>query len=80
MKKVLRSAVLLAAAIALLLTGCGNKVATPTPNANVPVVSETPAIQSPDMSALVSTAPSTMPTSTPSPTVSTGTNMTSPKT
>ena len=55
--------VALTAAAVVTLAGWGTKTPTPTPSANVPEVSETPAIQSPDMSALVS--PDT--TGTPSP-------------
>lgn len=41
-------------AAVLVFAGCGKQTATPTATANVPVVSETPAIESPDVSALVS--------------------------
>ena len=66
MKK-LSLAAALTAAILMSLAGCGTKTATPTPSANVPEVSETPAIPSPDMSALVSPETTGTPSPVPSP-------------
>ena len=71
MKRFVRAAVLSAAVAATLLAGCGPKTATPTPSANVPVVSESPAIESPDISALVSPVVSAMPSTSPAPSADT---------
>lgn len=70
MKK-LSFAVAVTAAALTVFTGCGKKTATPTPSANVPVVSETPAIESPDMSALVSPETTITASPVPSPITST---------
>ena len=69
MKK-MRFAVALTAAAMLAFTGCGKTTTTPTPSANVPVVSESPAIQSPNMSALASPVTSMGQAVVPSPTAS----------
>ena len=74
----IRYADALTAAALLTFAGCGQKTATPTPSANVPEVSETPAIQSPDTSALVSPEVSVMPSPVTSPAASTGTATSSP--
>lgn len=77
MKKIRYTVVLTAAAV-MALAGCGKKAETPTPSANVPVVSETPAIESPDMSALVSPMTSEAASPAPSPAAGTETGSRSP--
>lgn len=69
MKKLSLAAALTAAAL-MTLAGCGKKTTVPTPSANVPEVSETPAIESPDMSALVSPETTGTPSPMPSPAAS----------
>lgn len=66
-------AVAITMAAVLAFAGCGKKTATPTVSANVPVVSETPAIETPNVSALVSPTPSTVVTPEPSPVTSAAT-------
>lgn len=72
MKK-LNCAVAVLAAAVMVFSGCGKKTVVPTATANVPVVSETPAIQSPDLSPLVSPSATAVVTPETSP-------VTSPKT
>ncbi len=69
MKKLNCAAAVFAVAV-MVFSGCGKKAAVPTATANVPIVSETPAIPSPDVSALVSPSASTVVTPETSPVTS----------